>query len=76
MRKQIFEVLPPESELPGLYQILRYENASQRAEIAAAEAEIARLKALVDDLEEKLGAQQQVIDDFTAELRALRIDER
>ncbi|WMS41512.1 hypothetical protein RDV64_15680 [Acuticoccus sp. MNP-M23] len=76
MRKQIFETIPTDDQLPGLYQVLRYENASQRAEISSLESEVERLKAQVDAMEEKLGTQQLVIDDFGAELRTLRRDAR
>jgi len=72
MRKQMFEVLPGSQDLHGLYEILRYENASQRAEIAALESEVERLKELVDRLEDKLDAQQEIIDLYNAELAALR----
>ena len=72
MRKQIFERLPSSEDLHGHYEILRYENASQRAEIATLEADVERLQALVDTLEERLDDQQEVIDLVNAELVALR----
>lgn len=68
MRKQIFEKLPDGPDLHGHYELLRYENASQRAEIATLEADVARLEELVDRLQEKLDDQQEVIDLLNAEL--------
>ncbi len=72
MRKQIFELLPNSEDLHGHYELLRYENASQRAEIATLEADVERLQELVDKLEERLDDQQEVIDLLNAELVALR----
>ncbi|MEM8664553.1 MAG: hypothetical protein AAGF49_10585 [Pseudomonadota bacterium] len=72
MRKQMFEVTPSEEDLHGLYEIMRYENASQRAEIVRLENDIDKLRELVDALEEKLDAQQEVIDLYNAELVAVR----
>ena len=71
MRKQIFELLPDNEDLPGHYELLRYENASQRAEIATLEAEVERLQELVDTLEERLDDQQEVVDLLNARLVAL-----
>lgn len=72
MRKQIFEILPNAEDLHGHYELLRYENASQRAELASLEAEVERLQEVVDKLEEKLDDQQEVIDLLNAELAKLR----
>lgn len=68
MRKQIFEMLPESEDLHGHYELLRFENASQRAEIASLEADVERLEELIDKLEEKLDDQQEVIDLLNAEL--------
>ena len=72
MRKQIFEVLPTSEDLHGLYEILRYENSSQRSEIASLESDVERLQELVDKLEDRLDKQQEVIDLLNAELIAAR----
>ncbi|GAB5377173.1 MAG: hypothetical protein AcusKO_36350 [Acuticoccus sp.] len=68
MRKQIFEILPDGQDLHAHYELLRYENASQRAEIATLEETVERLQGLVDALEDKLDDQQEVIDLLNAEL--------
>ncbi|MEM8552581.1 MAG: hypothetical protein AAGF45_09385 [Pseudomonadota bacterium] len=74
MNKQVFEVLPQPDDLPGLYDILRYENAAQRGEIASLEAQVERSAERVGELEARLDEAQAVIDALSAALAAAKQD--
>ncbi|MEM9222413.1 MAG: hypothetical protein AAGB11_08425 [Pseudomonadota bacterium] len=72
MPKQIFEVLPKDTDIGGYFNILRYENAAQRSEIENLQSEVQRLMDIVETLEIKLDRQQDIIDLFNAELAQKR----
>jgi predicted nucleic acid-binding Zn-ribbon protein len=70
--KQILEKLPDAVTLEATFDLLRYENAAQRARIADLEAETETLMETVKNKDAAIAGQQEVIELLTAELCALR----
>lgn len=72
--EQVFEVLPQPEYIPGLYDLLRYEKATLRAEITQLESDLERSTERLAELELRLDQQQTIIDALTAALAAARND--
>lgn len=70
--KQILERLPDTATLEATFDLLRYENAAQRARIATLEAEMEEIKAAIREKNIRIEAQQEFIDLLNAELYSSR----
>lgn len=70
--KQILERLPEAATLEATFDLLRYENAAQRARIAALEAEMEKLRAAIREKNARIETQQEFIDLLNAELYSSR----
>lgn len=70
--KQILERLPEAATLEATFDLLRYENAAQRARIAALEAEMEKLRATIREKNARIETQQEFIDLLNAELYSSR----
>lgn len=70
--KQILEKFPDAATLETTLDLLRYENAAQRARIADLEAGTETLLETGTEREAIIANQQEIIDLLNAELCALR----
>lgn len=70
--KQILERLPETATLEAKFDLLRYENAAQRAQIAKLEAETEALQKTIGEKNRFIETQQEFIDLLNAEIHALR----
>lgn len=72
MKKQIFEMLPDALRLSAELDLLRYENAYLLKDKARLQSSFEAKKQDFDQVQQRLGQMQQVVDRQAAEIVALR----